>query len=440
MKSKLYYRGLTLNYTKTDRKALTKVNNQLHDLVKIRRTLKMLDKLNILHKENRERLISIKNRAGEGLNLIRQELRAENSTSYKLAYERKPLFYREKIEKDDPNDPDTYYIEYKYQSANPILDIKISNGINHINAIKEGARQIEEMIRDVRSQMKTPEMDDDVITYANTTFNVRKCGGVHLDPNSWLDVFQTKNYQKCFEKKVPKDNNSHLGVEIEFYCKVDRDTLARELTKEKLQNNVNITTDASLKNMPEDCTHAHELRICAEEKDMESVITRVCKVLNSEKVGGKVNKTCGLHVHLDMRQIKKNKELIFHNLVNSQGLLFALVPKSRRENKFCAFVKSNNYSESNGHHHDAISGRDAYSKHKTFEVRIHSGTLNANKINSWIQLLLLITYNTNTMPPVQGLTEFMKSLSNPLTPELKSYIEKRVDELEKRTEEVNGEE
>lgn len=431
MKTKLSYRGLSLHFSKPNKKVLSKINNQLQDLVKVRKAIRSLNALGTLHKENQARLDLIKKHAGEGIRLIRSELQSDVADTFTLTYDRKPLFYREKTEKDDPNDPDSYYIEYKYTKAAITLDIKVSSGYNHIQAIKEAASQIQENIRDARSHMRTPDVDDDVVSYANSNFTVTKVGGVHLEPETWSNVFQTKNYQKCFDKKVPDNKNikPHVGVEIEFYCKIDRDNLAREFAKEKLQNYVNITTDGSLKSPPEDAPIAHELRIMAEEKDIESVIKRVCKVITSDKVGGKVNKTCGVHVHLDMRQITRNKELIFNNLVNCQGLLFSLVPKSRRSNKYCNFVATSNYQESNGNHHDAISGRDAYAKHKTFEVRIHSGTINASKINHWINLLLLITNNTNMMAPITGLTEFEKALTVPLSEELKSYIQKRVEEV-----------
>jgi hypothetical protein len=432
-KSKLQYRALNITMQKPDSKSLKKINDQLANLIKLRRSLKVLNKLTTLKKENQDKLKAIRQAAGVSVNLVRQELTAENSCVFRLEYNQKPLFIREKSEQDDPNDPDTFYTVYKYIPVQTAIDIKLSSGINHVHSIKEGARQIEQIVRETREQMRTPDLEEDTINFANTTFKTVKIGGVYETPKSWLEISETKMYQKCYENKAPKNDAVHLGVEIELYCKLDRDSLARELTRDKLQNHVNITTDQSLKQVPKDCTHAHELRILAEEKDMASVINRVCKVLNSSKVGAQINRTCGVHVHLDMRQMKFNKDLVFHNLVNCQGLLFSLVPPSRRGNKFCTFVESNLYENSN-HHHSAISGRDAYGRHKTFEVRIHSGSLNASKINNWIQLLLLIKNNTMQMPAIESLTDFEKNLNVTLTPELRTYIEDRVQEVNKSEE------
>lgn len=108
-------------------------------------------------------------------------------------------------------------------------------------------------------------------------------------------------------------------------------------------------------------------------------IDRVCAVLN--KLGARVNKSCGLHVHVDMRN--RDAKTQGQRLVNVLPILRRLVPESRRTNTYCLDNKGKlKYSS----RYYAINW-NSFQKYKTVEVRLHSSTTNATKIKNWVTLL-----------------------------------------------------
>lgn len=102
-----------------------------------------------------------------------------------------------------------------------------------------------------------------------------------------------------------------------------------------------------------------------------------------------VNKSCGLHVHLDMRQTTEKEQINVYNAFRSmEKIFFGMVSKSRRENQYCRWLKDRPY-------HEALRGERyyslnvcAYPKFQTFEIRMHQGSMNAHKIKNWVLLLL----------------------------------------------------
>lgn len=104
-----------------------------------------------------------------------------------------------------------------------------------------------------------------------------------------------------------------------------------------------------------------------------------------QKAGAIVNRTCGLHVHLDTRDTDRSKaQKRARRLKAALPLLLSLVPQSRRENTFCK--PSLSYND----RYNAINGTTIGSK-GTIEIRLHSGSLDADKIVMWVRLLLFIS-------------------------------------------------
>jgi hypothetical protein len=134
-----------------------------------------------------------------------------------------------------------------------------------------------------------------------------------------------------------------------------------------------------------------EIKLCTTENKLEDVAADT--VQRSRIVGNRVNKKCGLHLHM---QIAKLKELsgasggYFSNeryavadrlmqfVTNVQEFMFDIVPSSRKRNNYCSTVRNRDYLFS---HHSWIT----MSSHlPTLEIRIHSGTMNPWKIKGWI--------------------------------------------------------
>lgn len=164
--------------------------------------------------------------------------------------------------------------------------------------------------------------------------------------------------------------------------------------------------------------NGHEISIVAKSTQITDIITKVCSVL--QKHDADVNSTCGLHVHLDMRGFDEKRS--FANLVKTQKLLYSMVPFSRFENQYCRPNK-------HGFDMGVYCGRywainpAAYSEHKTIEVRLHSGTINAVKINHWIKLLQKIAY-AKSVCQVNKLSDLTNQVKLP--DDLLSYVRGRI--------------
>jgi hypothetical protein len=111
-------------------------------------------------------------------------------------------------------------------------------------------------------------------------------------------------------------------------------------------------------------------------------------------MGGEVNTTCGMHVHLDQRGVSKvTATKRAKRLVKALPALMKLVPESRLDNRFCRqnreIPKSGSYRFSSDRY-QMINYISAYRKHKTLEVRLHGGTLDFWKVLGWIKLCQFI--------------------------------------------------
>ena len=116
--------------------------------------------------------------------------------------------------------------------------------------------------------------------------------------------------------------------------------------------------------------------------------------------GARVNKSCGLHVHIDAADLYIGQAVnIINNYYYLRHLINCSLPASRTNNRYCQ-VK--NYTELVGRDNwyltldafvDAVRDRyvavniRAYKRHGTIEFRQHQGSLNFAKIKNWILFL-----------------------------------------------------
>ena len=117
------------------------------------------------------------------------------------------------------------------------------------------------------------------------------------------------------------------------------------------------------------------------------MVPRVIAVLESKKCY--INKTCGMHVHIDMR--KRDQVKAFSQLVRAQPVLYAMCPPSRKDNRYCKPTRGAKLARRhiNGERYRGINAC-ALREHNTLEIRIHSGTLSAAKVVNWVDLLVAI--------------------------------------------------
>lgn len=160
-------------------------------------------------------------------------------------------------------------------------------------------------------------------------------------------------------------------------------------------------------------------------------LEKLCNLLKS--LDAKVNKSCGLHVHLDARNLtidqKVNKSF---NLENSLDVLFKMVAKSRSKSTYCK------KQASNSDRYSAIN-LTALDKFGTIEVRLHSGTTDFDKIKNWCEILKAI-YFSDKQPlgkrhtSVTSLCSFFN-----MSYELKKYMAFRTKKFKDITNDANTE-
>jgi hypothetical protein len=163
-------------------------------------------------------------------------------------------------------------------------------------------------------------------------------------------------------RTMPRNDRPHVGVEIEVVYR-DAETLRRGLP-------LGGHSDGSLG------SYGAEYKVLAE----SDKISGACADLLQElfKRGARVNRSCGLHVHLDVRQLSdaRRREVLAW-LERTQDTWFSLVPPSRRNNTHVQRIP-------NSYNHYQWANLTSYN---TLEIRIHGGTMNHFKLDGWLSAL-----------------------------------------------------
>ncbi len=135
-------------------------------------------------------------------------------------------------------------------------------------------------------------------------------------------------------------------------------------------------------------------------------IRTLCTV--ADKFGWSIDRSCGLHIHLDARDLSSDEILqVAYAYRKTYPLWKKFVDHRRGENSMCG---SPQYSAADiraaEHAEDFAESRDrfefvnwrAYLAHGSIEVRIHQGSLNSREICNWIAL------HVRFVDAVKGLT------------------------------------
>lgn len=202
-----------------------------------------------------------------------------------------------------------------------------------------------------------------------------------------------------------------FGVEIESYH-YTRDALIAASTTNGLQvhsegynhhdNKVyyKIVSDASLTG---DNTNEVVSPILKGQKGLNS-LKAMCDTLAA--VDAKVNRSCGLHVHIGAEKISDEHYCrIVRNYQKLESVTDSFMPVSRRGNnsRWCHSLQGIDFSHchTKGDIYNAMYGDRyykvnavAYLRHKTIEFRQHSGTVEYEKISNWVLFLArLVEYS-----------------------------------------------
>lgn len=249
-------------------------------------------------------------------------------------------------------------------------------------------------------------------------------GGVHLEPGFYLRLRERGLANLVYKNKIPKTNENHVGLELEFTAKADRVQLGVALFQAGVAEFVTLKGDASIRIEKND-HHSHELVICVPQSLLDFIVKKVTEVL--EKFEASVNKSTGFHAHIDVRNRDRSK--VFSRLVAAQGLLYAMQPASRRNNTYCKRTTSRDrYTAEKTSRYQGVNPH-SISKHSTVEVRLHAGTVSFEKIVNWAKLLITIADGDSVIPPraPRKLDSFCKAFG--VGGELREYIKARLDKF-----------
>lgn len=257
-------------------------------------------------------------------------------------------------------------------------------------------------------------------------------GGVFTKPGNIIamqSMESSRNRIRVAKKPMTNNKYNYIGVELELISSLDRTALEKLFCEARLAGSVYLKDDSSI-HTEDNNEHSHEITILTKQENYIETITRVCAVLNSKEANCYVNNTCGMHVHFDARH--REPKRMFANLVRMLPLLKQMVPAGRVEgshaNNYCFLnttdVMDQSRHPSRDHRYQAVNPT-SYSKYRTIEVRMHSGTTNAAKIINWIALCLYavdspIIIDTITTPHVLNSKFDVNS-------KLMEYIHKRIE-------------
>jgi hypothetical protein len=210
------------------------------------------------------------------------------------------------------------------------------------------------------------------------------------------------------QPKLPKTNEAHFGIEIELISKSNYQQFAAILARNELAKYVYLQNDGSLRST-ETHAHPHELCVCVPVSELERVMEKLDASLREADCIA--TDTCGLHVHLDMRE--RDAKTSFHNLVIAQGVLYKMVHPSRSVTKYSRMTQTNELDEfinSGVNRYSGINGA-SYAKYKTIEIRMHHGCVNASTILNWSKLLNSICSVKTKKEPTSSLADFVKEFN-----------------------------
>ena len=199
----------------------------------------------------------------------------------------------------------------------------------------------------------------------------------------------TTTTEDLLTNQSPDTPEKYVGIEVECYSGAGESVVMGKLLNSSIKDYVTIGEDSSVEYPYSGNNRDYEFRILVPVSQLRTVLTGVCAFLKDIKA--KVNASCGLHVHLDMRSHDVSKA--FYNLAVSEKLLMSCVKEARRKSTYCHPVNSTSYKKAIEEHtkYRTINA-SAYNEHKTLEVRVHHGSVKFEEIYPWTKVLVALAY------------------------------------------------
>lgn len=250
---------------------------------------------------------------------------------------------------------------------------------------------IDEAIRYIRTTMKNENAPGPMLVGKKWTAikqGNEESGFVFTQESSILKIHVKKNMQMLLDGKVPVEPRRYVGIELEFCAPIKEEKLALKLFQNGIHKFAQLKQDGSLRPVPGE--QSFELAVLLEERNYKKGLKQVTDLLKDVKAVAK-DRRCGLHVHIDMR--RRDKDLVYNNMVACQYALLSVVDPNRYNNEFCRVVNSRKFpTEFTGDRVERYKtiNAAAYYKFRTLEIRMHEGSISFTEISHWVDLLLKV--------------------------------------------------
>ncbi|MDR1562274.1 MAG: amidoligase family protein [Dysgonamonadaceae bacterium] len=242
-----------------------------------------------------------------------------------------------------------------------------------------------------------------VLTSTDTNQNKRK---------SLVEIGLTAREASRIINDYDKSRFVTAGVEIECF-NVKKEQFIQIASKKgvavvfenynhKSKNHFKVVSDSSISGGADGNCLEVVTPVLKSERDLNK-LQKVCDALN--EAGAKVNKTCGLHVHIGLQNVDDvHYKNVFVNYYYLEGVIDKFMSKSRRanDNIYCKSLKTISVESikatadraeiSNLFRSDRYFKLNpvSYLRHNTLEFRQHQGTTDPDKIAMWLRFVILL--------------------------------------------------
>ena len=290
------------------------------------------------------------------------------------------------------------------------------SGLSKFQLMKKLRKEIQTEVSKLRAYNR-PKLEE--YSFAGG-LKVQRLGGVFLEKGNILKAVLYKVRADMTRAKKPTTTDNYLGIEIEFACKQNIEEVADAIFEAGIGKHFHVHSDGSI-NADDQFPNKIELNVLVKQTEYVDVLTRLCGVLNT-KLQCRVDKSCGIHVHVDMRHRDHIKA--FNNLVLSQQLLYGMNPVARRNGQYSVPIPGKGEWRASSNHYDGIS-TSAYTKYKTLELRMHCGTTQAKKLVNWIAFIVAIVDAPKLAAQSKSVSE-LRTNGVYLTEEVVTYVNSRI--------------
>lgn len=259
---------------------------------------------------------------------------------------------------------------------------------------------------------------------------LEKLGNVMTKSGKFLELNEKYATVIIKDHKKPTTNDNYVGIEIEMLAPKSIELMQKEFIKARLHRYVNIGTDGSIRSDISGMT-AMELRVCLPENLLGSHLKQITEVLRKNDCYA--NRSCGMHVHIDMRN--RDPELCYRNFFKVQDIMLQAQPQARRTNHYCQPNKeaTKKLADFSAKGDDTVRRRaintDSYYKNdmKTIEIRIHEGATKFKDIYNWVSFLTSTASLTSDLPKVVKNINDLKEM-NYLNDLVINHLNERIEE------------